>query len=153
MRLTSFTDYGLRVLMRMAGEPDRLFTTERLAREFALSRNHLVKIVRELARAGIIDARKGAGGGICLARPASGVTIGEVVRCLESRSALVECFRADGGQCSLLPACRLRHRLEAAREAFLSELDKTTLADCAWPGELVAPSNPGAGESRWEASV
>ena len=153
MRLTSFTDYGLRILMRMAGEPDRLFTTEQLAREFALSRNHLVKIVRELARAGILDARKGAGGGICLAQPASLLTIGEVVRCLEKRSALVECFRADGGQCSLLPTCRLRHRLDAAREAFLAELDKTSLADCAWPNAPLAPLISGAGEGGWEASV
>ncbi|SRR5690554_2892314 len=142
MRLTSFTDFGLRLLMRMAGEP-RLFTTEELACELKLSRNHLVKVVRELARAGIVETRKGAGGGICLARPASQISIGEVVRCLESRSALVECFRTDGGQCNLLPSCKLRQRLAAAQEVFLAELEKTTLAECALPSEWGPPKQGG----------
>lgn len=45
MRLTSFTDYGLRMLMRMAGEPDRAFSTAELAGDFGLSRHHLAKIM------------------------------------------------------------------------------------------------------------
>ena len=45
MRLTAFTDYGLRALMRLAGEPERLFTTEEIAREFDISRHHLTKVV------------------------------------------------------------------------------------------------------------
>ena len=41
--------------------------------------------------------------------------------------------RADGGACVLTPTCRLKKRLAAARDAFLKELQATTLADCAWP--------------------
>ena len=48
MQLTSFTDYGLRILMRLAGDPERSFTTDALAREFALSRHHLQKVVQAL---------------------------------------------------------------------------------------------------------
>ncbi|MGB6451540.1 MAG: Rrf2 family transcriptional regulator [Steroidobacteraceae bacterium] len=142
MRLTSFTDYGLRALMRLAGEPDRLFTTEEIARELAISRNHLVKIVRKLALAGIVATRKGAGGGFRLARPAGEITLGEVVRELESGQALVECFRSDGGACVLTPGCRFEPRLRAAREAFLRELDRSTLSECAWRpqgGRSLAP--------------
>ena len=131
MRLTSFTDFGLRVLMRLAGEPDRAFTTARIASEFAISQNHLTKVVRKLAAAGYVETRRGAAGGLRLARPARDITLGEVVRDLE-REALVECFRPDGGACVLMPRCRLRQRLAAAREAFLAELGRTTLADCAW---------------------
>ena len=133
MRLTMFTDFGLRALMRLAGEPDRSFSTEDIAREFAISRNHLTKVVRDLAAAGFASTQRGAGGGFRLARPAARITLGEVVRVLESREALVECFRADGGNCVLTPACRLRKRLSIAREAFLGALDATTLAECAWP--------------------
>lgn len=142
MRLTSFTDYGLRALMRLAGEPDRLFTTKEIAREFAISRNHLVKIVRELAAAGVIATRKGARGGFRLARPAGEITLGEVVRRLESDQALVECFRSDGGACVLTRGCCFQPRLRAAREAFLRELDRSTLAECAWrpPGGPSAES-------------
>jgi Rrf2 family nitric oxide-sensitive transcriptional repressor len=66
------------------------------------------------------------------------ITLGSVVRCLEQRNALVECFRSDGGACTLTPNCRLKARLAAAREAFLKELDTTTLAECAYP----APPRP-----------
>jgi Rrf2 family transcriptional regulator, nitric oxide-sensitive transcriptional repressor len=134
MRLTSFTDFGLRVLMRLAGAPERRFTTGELATELAISRNHLAKVVQDLARAGYIETRRGAGGGFRLALPAASITLGGVVRLLEQQGALVECFRADGGNCTLTPHCRLKSRLAAAREAFLDELDRTTLADCASPG-------------------
>ena len=133
MRLTSFTDYGLRTLMRLAGEPDRLFTTDEVAREFAISRNHLTKVVRNLASAGFIQTRRGVGGGFQLARPASAITLGEVARALEGHHPLVECFQDDGGVCTLTAGCRLKGRLAAAREAFFRELDATSLAACAYP--------------------
>lgn len=132
MRLTSFTDYGLRALMRLAGEPERVFTTDDIAREFRIPRNHLAKIIGTLARAGIISTYRGAGGGFELARPAEKITLGEVVRLLEAEQSLVECFRPDGGACVLTPNCRLKGRLTAAREAFLKELYRTSLAECAY---------------------
>lgn len=133
MRLTSFTDYGLRVLMRLASEPERVFTTEELATTFGVSAHHLTKVVRALARGGLVATQRGAGGGLRLAHAASEITIGEAVRLLEEPSALVECFRPDGGACVLTPNCHLKGRLNRAREAFLRELDRTTLAECAWP--------------------
>jgi Rrf2 family nitric oxide-sensitive transcriptional repressor len=135
MRLTMFTDFALRALMRLAGEPARTFATTEIAAEFGISRNHLAKVVRDLAEGGFILTQRGAGGGFSLARPAQSITLGEVVRALEGESAVVECFRADGGSCALTPRCRLKAKLAAAREAFMHELDKTTLADCAYPGE------------------
>ncbi|MFN3745353.1 MAG: RrF2 family transcriptional regulator [Hyphomicrobiaceae bacterium] len=145
MRLTAFTDYGLRALMRLAGEPDRMFTTDEIADEFAISSNHLTKIVRELADAGFISTHRGAGGGFRLARPADAISLGDVVRHLEDRQALVECFRADGGDCVLTPRCRLKSRLAAARRAFIAELEKSSLAGCAYPaprGPRTPPSPP-----------
>jgi Rrf2 family transcriptional regulator, nitric oxide-sensitive transcriptional repressor len=133
MRLTSFTDFALRALMRLAGEPARSFATNEIAAEFGISRNHLAKIVRDLADNGFITTQRGVGGGFTLARPPQAITLGQVVRALEDREALVECFREDGGACVLTPRCRLKGKLAAAREAFLRELDMTTLAECAYP--------------------
>ena len=116
MRLTSFTDFALRALMRLAGEPGRSFATSEIAAEFGISRNHLAKVVRDLADSGFISTQRGVGGGFTLARPAQSITIGEVVRALEG-PPLVECFREDGGNCVLMPRCRLKAKLAAAREA------------------------------------
>ena len=143
MRLTSFTDFALRALMRLAGDPTRSFATNEIATEFGISRNHLAKVVRDLADGGFILTQRGAGGGFSLARPPQSITIGEVVRALEARHALVECFRDDGGGCVLTPRCRLKMRLAAAREAFMRELDTTTLAECAYPAR--SKTNPARG--------
>lgn len=132
MRLTAFTDLGLRAMMRLAGDPDRSFTNDEIAREFAISRHHLAKIVRDLARAGYVATQRGAAGGFRLAKPAETISLGDIVRTLEADQVMVECFRADGGACVLTPRCRLRRRLAAAREAFLRSLDATTLAECAY---------------------
>src|SRR6188508_3105331 len=119
MRLTAFTDFALRALMRLAAEPSRSFSTNEIATEFGISRNHLIKVVRDLANRGFVSTQRGAGGGFRLARPPQSITLGEVVRILEQRHALVECFRDDGGACVLSPRCRLKPRLAVAREAFL----------------------------------
>ncbi len=142
MRLRSFTDIGLRALMRLAGQPGRIFTTDEIAREFGISRNHLTKVVQALAGGGIVVTRRGTGGGFELARAAEGISLGEVVRLLEASQPLVECFRSDGGNCTLFPACQLKGRLASARDAFLGELDRTSLAECAYPARNSAPCAP-----------
>ena len=131
MRLTSFTDYGLRMLMRMASDPGRAYSSAELADEFCLSRNHLAKIMQRLAREGLIETRRGGGGGAVLARPASEIRLGAVVRLLEEGQALVECFNVDGGDCTIDGQCRLKARLRSAEAAFVTDLDRSTLADIA----------------------
>ncbi|TNE91945.1 MAG: Rrf2 family transcriptional regulator [Rhodobacteraceae bacterium] len=132
MRLSTFTDYGLRVLMRMAGEPDRPFTTADLADEFQVSRNHLAKVISALAAGGYLETRRGGGGGAQLARPPEQVRLGDVVALLKMDQALVECFLPDGNACTLTPRCRLKARLAHAESAFVTDLNRSTLADCVY---------------------
>lgn len=129
MRLTLFTDYGLRALMRIASDPARGHSTAALAAEFGLSRHHLAKIVQELTRAGILRTRRGGGGGAMLARPAETITLGEIVRLLESGQPLVACLGGGAHDCTIDGRCRLKSRLRRAEDAFLAELDRSTLAD------------------------
>lgn len=129
MRLTSFTDYGLRVLMRMAGDPSRAFTAAELATEFRVSRNHLAKVISALAAAGVLKTRRGGGGGAVLARAPAEIRLGDVVQRLEADQAMVECFAA-GNACILTPDCRLKARLAHAETAFIADLNRGTLADC-----------------------
>ena len=130
MKLLTSTDFALRVLMRLAARPDTHVSTDALACELVISRNHLHKIVQFLAEAGLVRTIRGARGGVMLARPASQINVGAVIRSREGDQALVECFRADGGACTLLPRCRLRRILHSAKNAFYQHLDRYTLADC-----------------------
>ncbi|MCL3881076.1 Rrf2 family transcriptional regulator [Marivita sp. GX14005] len=132
MRLTSFTDYGLRMLMRMASAPGRAHSTAELAEEFGLSRNHLSKIMQRLAKGGIVDTRRGSGGGAVLARKPAQIRLGDIVRLLEQDQPLVECFQ-PGAQCTLDGRCALKSRLRGAETAFLDHLDQSTLADISLP--------------------
>ncbi len=132
MRLTSFTDFGLRVLMRMAGDPERPFTTAELAEEFRISRNHLAKVISALAGAGYLETRRGGGGGATLAKSPHEIRLGDVVAHLETDQPLVECFSPGGATCTLTPNCRLKARLAHAETAFIADLNRSTLADCVY---------------------
>ena len=150
MRLAAFTDYGLRVLMRLANDPRESFTTAGIAEEFRIPYNHLAKVVQDLGAGGFVITRRGAGGGLRLARPAESISLGEVVRFLEQRYPLVECFRMDGGNCVLTPRCRLRSHLAAAYGKFLESLEATSVAECAFPGP--SPREAAQGGNRAKAS-
>lgn len=138
MRLTSFTDYGLRMLMRLASAPGQAFSTADLAQEFGLSRNHLTKIMQQLAHGGIVETRRGGGGGAILRRPPAEIRLGDVVRLLEQGQVLVECFGADSSACTIDGCCRLKARLRRAELRFLEDLNQSTLADIALPARAAA---------------
>ncbi len=142
MRLLASTDLALRVLMRLSATQDRHVSTDALARELVVSRHHLHKIVQHLTEAGLVRTIRGAHGGVILARPADKIRVGDVVRGHERDQAIVECFRNDGGACTLLPHCRLRAMLATAEDAFYRHLDRYTLADCLADGNLLAPGLP-----------
>lgn len=95
MRLASFTDRGLRMLMRMPSAPSPAFSTADLAEEFGLSRNHLVQIMQRLSRAGLIDTRRRSVGGAALDNPASEIRPGAVVSLLEERQPRVRYDRLN----------------------------------------------------------
>jgi Rrf2 family nitric oxide-sensitive transcriptional repressor len=129
MQLTSYTDYSLRVLMYLGLQGGALSSITEIAQQYAISRNHLVKVVHRLACEGFVHSVRGRSGGITLARPPHAISVGEVVRCMEGDMPLVECFRSATNQCPITPACRLSSVLAEARDHFLRTLDRYTLAD------------------------
>ncbi|MGH0034171.1 MAG: RrF2 family transcriptional regulator [Myxococcota bacterium] len=136
MRLTQYADYGLRVLMYAGAQPDRTLPSAEIARALGVSRNHLLKVVQELCRQGWLETRRGPSGGVHFLPETANVTVGEVIRRLEPQLDIVECFDRDTNTCPLLVACRLAPLLGRARDAFLAELDATTVGDL-----LVRPSD------------
>lgn len=129
MRLTTFSDYALRVLTYLALRPGELATIPAIAAAYGISENHLMKVAQQLARAGVIESLRGKGGGIRLARAPGEIRLGQVVRLSEGNAPIVECMADDAGACCITPACRLPHILARAFDAFYASLDEYTLAD------------------------
>lgn len=132
MQLTGFTDLALRILMRLAVlEEDGAATTGAIAEQLDVSYAHATKVVTALSGLGVIDARRGRSGGLRLAENARTISVGLVVRNLESGSGegreVVQCEGAT--PCPLRGACRLRAALREAQEAFFAALDPMTIAD------------------------
>lgn len=128
MRLTTFSDYALRVLMYASAAGGRLITIEETAKAYNVSRAHLMKVVNILTRLGYLKGVRGRSGGFTLAKPPEAINLGAIVRATEPDFALVECFAA-GNQCIITRRCRLPEVLNEALDNFVRTLDRYTLAD------------------------
>ena len=131
MRLTAYTDYALRVLIRLALQPDRLTTIADIAKGYGISENHLMKVVHRPGVAGFIVTVRGGNGGLRLRKPPAAIGVGQMVRLMEPDMDIVACFNDSSG-CVIEPTCLLKGALAEAR-AFLAALDRYTLADLAKP--------------------
>ncbi|MEV1022115.1 Rrf2 family transcriptional regulator [Streptomyces sp. NPDC050264] len=135
MRLTRFTDLALRVLMRLAVERGELPTTREVAAAMDVPYTHAAKVVAKLQHMGLVEARRGRGGGLLLTPAGREASVGTLVRELEGPGDVVDC---DGTTpCPLRSACRLRGALRQAQEAFFASLDPLTLSDL-----VEAPTGP-----------
>jgi len=132
MRLTRFTDYSLRVLIYLGLQSEGRVTIREISESFQVSRNHLMKVVSNLTRMGYLDARRGPGGGISLARPADEINLAEVICDMEEDMNLVSCF-CENGECVIKSDCRLKEVLEQALGAYIKALDKYSLQDLLQP--------------------
>ncbi|MEW5873470.1 MAG: Rrf2 family transcriptional regulator [Chloroflexota bacterium] len=129
MRLTTFTDYTLRVLMYLALQPERRVTIPEIASAYGISENHLTKVVHHLGRSGMIETLRGKSGGLRLAQTLEAIRLGTVVRASEGEAAFVACMGGTSEACCIAPVCRLADILEEALGALYASLDRYTLAD------------------------
>lgn len=127
MRLTRFTDLALRVLMRLTVEEEDLPTTREVAATMRVPYTHTAKAVAKLQHLGLIEARRGRGGGLALTPSGRSASVGGLVRELEGPGDVVECEGST--PCPLRSACRLRGALRQAQEAFFASLDPVTVDD------------------------
>jgi Rrf2 family nitric oxide-sensitive transcriptional repressor len=135
MQLTRFTDYTLRTLIAVGVDTEGGVTIADIAARYGISKNHLMKVVQHLARAGYLETVRGRGGGLRLAVPAERIGLGAIVREVEGFE-IVPCFGAERRAveaCAIAPACVLKGALGRALTAFLDVLDEYTLADLIGP--------------------
>ncbi|MEZ5364630.1 MAG: Rrf2 family transcriptional regulator [Bryobacterales bacterium] len=129
MHLTFHTDYALRVLLYLRLRGEEKSTVQEIADAYAISKNHLMKVVQRLAGLGYVDASRGRGGGLLLALAPEQVNLGRLVEQMEPSLDLVECFDMETNTCAIAPVCDLKGVLGEAQRAFLRTLHGYTLAD------------------------
>lgn len=129
MRLTSFTNYALRVLMFAAVKGETLSSVHEISDSYGISRAHLVKCVHMLGRWGYLKSFRGRNGGFRLALAPDQITVGEIVRHTEEGLDLVECFNPETNTCPLIEVCRLKLTFQKGLMAFLEVLDSVSVAD------------------------
>lgn len=128
MRLTTYTDYTLRVLMYLGLHQGRSATIREIAEAYGISKNHLMKVVHHLGMAGFVDTVRGRNGGLKLRMPPEEINLGTVIRGSEPDFFIAECFNPERNHCVLAPSCALQGVFRKATNAFLEVLDQNTLA-------------------------
>ncbi len=137
MKLTQYSDLGLRLLMYLAMRNGESVTIQEVSDRFAVSKNHMVKISHHLTKSGLIESLRGRNGGVRLARPPQNISIEDALRATEDNFDLVECFSAENNHCVISGECKLSGVLDAALAAFFSVLRQTSLADLVKNGKAL----------------
>ncbi len=120
------TDYAARVLLHLAlqGEGERT-TAQQIAAQRLIPKALVRRVVTRLAAAGLIVTTRGSDGGISLARPASEISLLEVVEAMEGPMALNQCV-TEPGICPLVPACSVHVAWVHARDVIRTHLQGIT---------------------------
>ena len=139
MKLTQYSDLGLRMLMYLALRYGNTSTITEVSVRFGVSKNHMVKISHQLTKSGLIESIRGRKGGVRLARPPENITVKEALYATEDNFDLVECFGPDN-HCIITDVCKLSGVLNNARKAFFDVLRQVSLADLVKSGKTLEKS-------------
>lgn len=128
MRLTRFTDYSLRALIYLGHNTGNRVTINEISEVYDISKNHLMKVISNLTRLGVVAAQRGPGGGIRLNRAAEDINLSEVISNTEKHLQDPDSAGLPRDDAPLTDS-RLHGCLQQALRAYLDVLDRFTLAD------------------------
>lgn len=128
MQLTQFTDYSLRALIYITLRKQSC-TIKDITAAYDISNHHMVKIIHNLAKLGLIKTIRGKNGGIIMAAQPETINLGQLITQLEPHFDLVPCFNKAKATCCIAPVCKLKGVLHEAQTAFMKVLEHYTLAD------------------------
>ncbi len=155
IRITKTTDYGIVLMTHLAAEPERIFNAPELAAEAQLPLPMVSKILKTLAREGLLVSHRGVNGGYALARGPEEIPVAAIISALEGPIAITECIDDTPGECVQEAICPLRSNWQLINAAIRTALDGIRLAQMARPlpgrgdGERLVTlgSGVGGGES------
>ncbi len=135
IRLTKITDYGIVLLGQMsAGRLETVHNARDLARQSGLPLPMVSKILKALARGGLLVSQRGTKGGYHLVRPAEELRVSEIIQALEGPIAITACTSNNGdGRCGVRSLCPVRISWQRINEAIHGALDAITLAEMLRP--------------------
>jgi Rrf2 family protein len=135
MNVSTKSEYGLRALIHLASASGReVIPAREIAERWNVPVKYLEQILKTLKESGLVTSQMGAVGGYRLARPATLITAGEVIRLLDGRLAPMGCVSSyDYEPCEFEPSCGLKTLWARARAALVGVLDQTTIADLCTP--------------------
>jgi len=131
MKVTAQEEYGLRCLLQLAGAPEEgVVSVKEIAAKEGISGAYAEKLLRLMARSGLVHSIRGVKGGYVLNRPPSQVTLGEVIRALgrqESTNHICNSFTGNSDTCVHFSNCGIRSAWSGLTNYIQGFLDKTTL--------------------------
>ena len=129
LSLSKKAEYGLKALTYLSTmENGRLANVSEIARSAVIPKELLAKILSELVKAGLAFSAPGPTGGFQLARPASSVSLAEVLKALESRTGMIECA-SKNGRCTHMDTCVIRLPMARVNQKVSKILEETMLTD------------------------
>lgn len=139
LRLNRITDYAVVVLTQMANEPDKRVTAPQLSDESNVPAPTVAKVLKALAKEGVLASQRGVNGGYRLARPAGDISMLEVIRALEGPISLTACVDGAEGDCNVELLCPVRGNWDRVNTAIRSALADVSLEDMAIPTMFGVP--------------
>lgn len=135
IKLSKLSDYAIVVLSRLSGAAGEVVTVAQMTAYTGIPEPTVSKVLKLLARAGIIESTRGVNGGYALKRPASAITVTELITALEGPIALTTCIETVEGSsgCMIDALCPLRGGWKKVNEALTKALDEVSLDDLLIP--------------------
>ena len=145
LRITKISDYGFVLLIHMARSPwQTLFTARDLTAETGLTLPMVSKILKALARGGLLESHRGTKGGYSLIRRPDRITATEILSALEGPISITECAVPEDSHCSIEMLCPVKASWRRINRAIVGALDGLTLDEMAHPEEIESTTGNGS---------
>ena len=130
LRITRLTDYGIVLLTQFASKAEKsILNARELSTETGIPLPTVSKVLKTLAHSELLETHRGIKGGFHLARPASEITVADMVCSLEGPIAMTECGGHEEGSCEMESLCVVRDKWKKINEAVIAALKDVSLAD------------------------